>query len=604
MAEPTPPTSPPPAADGEGGGATLVRGLGVSPGIVIGRVLIVDDDLRKPSQRTVRPEEWPAEVSRLNVAIDAAIADIREVHTEAERQIGKETAAIFLFHIGMLSDKSLLEQFRGRIEKDLVCAEYAVTHTLSELAEKFKRTGNSVFATKVNDIDDLSSRLLRHLQGKLGKRREIDEGTVIFARDLTPSQTISFDRAKVLGFATDLGGMTSHTAIIAKALDIPAVVGCKTLLRTARDGQAVIVDGERGQVLLDPDEATLAEYRRLIEQRRLFHVSLDELADLPSVTVDGTQIKIVGNIELPDEISKVLRSGGQGVGLYRTEYLYLMGNQEPTEEEHFAAYKRCVELSAGRDLVIRTMDLGADKYTQAQEEIPERNPFLGNRSIRYCLKNLPMFKRQLRALLRASALGPIKIMFPLITSIGELRQAKFIVRDVMEEMDEEGLPFDRSLPLGMMVEVPSAAIQAETFAREADFFSIGTNDLVQYTLAVDRTNERVANLYTPMHPAVLRLIRDVARAGKKREIEVSCCGEAAGDLEFAMLLIGLGLRTLSTSSSSIPQLKRFVRSVSVQQCERAARQALALDSEVQVAAMIRDRARKLVPEAFSGRSAE
>lgn len=215
-----------------------------------------------------------------------------------------------------------------------------------------------------------------------------------------------------------------------------------------------------------------------------------------------------------------------------------------------------------------------------------------------------MFKRQLRALLRASALGPIKVMFPLITSIGELRQAKFIVRDMMEEMDEEGLPFDRSLPLGMMVEVPSAAIQAETFAREADFFSIGTNDLVQYTLAVDRTNERVANLYTPMHPAVLRLIRDVARAGKKREIEVSCCGEAAGDLEFAMLLIGLGLRTLSTSSSSIPQLKRFVRSVSVQQCERAARQALALDSEVQVAAMIRDRARKLVPEAFSGRSAD
>jgi len=604
MAEPIPPTSPPPAADGDGSGATLVRGLGVSPGIVIGRVLIIDDDLRKPSQRMVRKEDWPAEVARLEDAVARAIADIKGVYAEAERQIGKETAAIFLFHIGMLSDKTLLEQFCGRIEKDLVCAEYAVTQTLSEMADKFRKTGNTVFATKVNDIEDLATRLLRHLQGQSGKRREIDEGTVILARDLTPSQTIGFDRQKVVGFATDLGGMTSHTAIIAKALDIPAVVGCKTLLRMARDGQSIILDGERGQVLLDPDEATLAEYRRLIEQRRLFHVSLDELVDLPSVTVDGTQIKIVGNIELPDEISKVLRSGGQGVGLYRTEYLYLMGNQEPTEEEHFAAYKRCVELSGGRDLVIRTMDLGADKYTQAQEEIPERNPFLGNRSIRYCLRNLPMFKRQLRALLRASALGPIKVMFPLITSIGELRQAKFIVRDMMEEMDEEGLPFDRSLPLGMMVEVPSAAIQAETFAREADFFSIGTNDLVQYTLAVDRTNERVANLYTPMHPAVLRLIRDVARAGKKREIEVSCCGEAAGDLEFAMLLIGLGLRTLSTSSSSIPQLKRFVRSVSVQQCERAARQALALDSEVQVAAMIRDRARKLVPEAFSGRSAD
>ncbi len=604
MAEPTPPTSQHPTADGEGGGATVVRGLGVSPGIVIGRVLIIDDGLLKPARRAIEKSERAAEVARFDLAVKCAIDDIRGVHTEAEREVGKETAAIFLFHIGMLSDRSLLDQIRGRIEKDLVCAEYAVTHTLSELSEQFKRTGNSVFATKVNDIEDLAIRLGRHLQGQSGKRREIDAGTVILARDLTPSQTIGFDRQKVVGFATDLGGMTSHTAIIAKALDISAVVGCKTLLRAAHDGQTIIIDGERGQVLLDPDDAVLAEYRRLIEQRRLFHVSLDELASLPSVTVDGTQLKIVGNIELPDEVAKVLRSGGEGVGLYRTEYLYLVGNQEPTEEEHFAAYKRCVELAAGRDLVIRTMDLGADKYTQAQEEIPERNPFLGNRSIRYCLKNLPMFKRQLRALLRASALGPIKIMFPLITSIGELRQAKFLVRDVMEEMDEEGLPFDRSLPLGMMVEVPSAAIQAETFAREADFFSIGTNDLVQYTLAVDRTNERVANLYTPMHPAVLRLIRDVARAGKKREIEVSCCGEAAGDLEFAMLLIGLGLRTLSVSSSSIPQLKRFVRSVSIQQCERAARQALALDSEVQVAAMIRDRARKLVPEAFSGRSAE
>jgi phosphotransferase system enzyme I (PtsI) len=581
-----------------------VRGLGVSPGIVIGRVLVIDDELRKPTARVISPELVVREVERLEQAVGRAIEDIKAVYAEAQRQMGKETAAIFLFHIGMLSDKSLLTQVKARIEKDLVCADYALTHTLSDLAEQFRRTGNSVFATKVNDIEDLAARLLRHLQGKAGGQRQIDEGTIILARDLTPSQTVGFDRSKVIGFVTDLGGMTSHTAIIAKALEIPAVVGCKTLLRSARDGQTIVLDGERGVVVLDPDEATLAEYRRLIEQQRLFHVSLDELSALPSVTVDGTTIKLVGNIELPDEIQRVLRAGGTGVGLYRTEYLYLTSNQEPTEEEHFAAYKRCVELAAGRDLVIRTMDLGADKYTQAQEEIPERNPFLGNRSIRYCLRNLPMFKRQLRALLRASALGPIKVMFPLITSIGELRQAKFIVRDVMEEMDEEGLPFDRSIALGMMVEVPSAAIQAETFAREADFFSIGTNDLVQYTLAVDRTNERVANLYTPMHPAVIRLIRDVARAGKKREIEVSCCGEAAGDLEFAMLLIGLGLRTLSTSSSSIPQLKRFVRSVSVQQCERAARQALALDSEVQVAAMLHDRARKLVPEAFSGRSAE
>jgi phosphotransferase system enzyme I (PtsI) len=300
----------------------------------------------------------------------------------------------------------------------------------------------------------------------------------------------------------------------------------------------------------------------------------------------------------------VLACGGGGVGLYRTEFLYLASETEPSEEDHYKAYSECVRLCAGRPLTIRTVDLGADKYTQRQQEDPERNPFLGLRSIRYCLKSQPMFKTQLRALLRASALGPIKVMFPLITSTAEFRQAKFILNEVMEDLAEEGLAYDPRLSVGMMVEVPSAAVMADSFAREVDFFSIGTNDLVQYTLAVDRTNERVAHLFNPAHPAVIKLIKDVARVGRRRHVPVSCCGESAGDPDFALLLIGLGLRTLSTTAASIPQLKRMVRSVTIEQCEKIARRALSFDSDVSVAAYLRDQARKVIPEAYAGRSVE
>lgn len=588
-----------------GGGQVVIKGLPVSPGIVVGKVLVVDDEMRRVTRRTITRAMVESEVARFEAAVAASIAEIRAVHARAEREMGKEAASIFLFHVGMLSDPSLIGPIKEMIARELVTADYAAGHMLADLADRFRATGDSVFATKVNDIDDLASRLHKHLSGGAQSRlTDADEGTVVVARDLTPSQTALFDRRKILGFATDLGGMTSHTAIIAKALEIPAVVGCKALVKAARDGMPVVLDGDEGVVVLEPDGATLEKYRRLTEQRALYRVSLAELADLPSVTTDGTAIEVLGNIELPEETEKVLQHGGAGVGLYRTEYLYLTGTREPTEEDHYKAYARCVELCAGRSLTIRTVDLGADKYTQAMEEIPERNPFLGNRSIRYCLQNPGMFRRQLRAILRASALGPLRVMFPLISTIAEFRQAKFLVHEAMEDLSEEGVAFDPGVKLGMMVEVPSAAIQAEAFAREADFFSIGTNDLVQYTLAVDRINERVAHLYTPTHPAVLRLIRDVSRTARRHKVPVSCCGETAGDLEFAMLLIGLGLRTLSVSSTSIPPLKRFVRSVSVQQCERAARQALALDSADQVARLLRDRARTFVPEAFDGRSVE
>lgn len=592
----------------------IIKGIAVSPGIVVGRIFALDAERQRIPRRAIAPEAAQAELARLEGALGASIRELDDVRSGAEVQMGPDAAKIFSFHQGMLADKSLIGPMRAMIQNDLVTAEYAVYKVFSEWSGRFRSMKDSAFTTKANDLEDLSARVLRHLIGEHGAQlAHLPHQAVVVARDLTPSQAAGFDRERVVAFATDLGGRTGHTSIVARALGIPAVVGCGDLTRFATDRTPIIVDGDRGIVVIDPDQQQLDDYTAYVEQRRIFQLSLDELAGLPSETRDGVPIELLGNIEFPQEIPTVLACGGAGVGLYRTEFLYLAGEREPTEEDHFAAYSECVKLMAAgapsangspRPLVIRTVDLGADKYTQRQQEDPERNPFLGLRSIRYCLKNLPMFKVQLRALLRASALGPIKIMFPLVTSTQELRQAKWVVNEVMEDLAEEGIPYDPKVPIGMMVEVPSAALMADSFAREVDFFSIGTNDLIQYTLAVDRTNERVASLFSPTHPAVIRLVKDVSRVGRRRGIDVSCCGESAGDPDFAVLLIGLGLRTLSVTAASIPQLKRLVRSVTVEQCERIARRALSFDSDVSVAAFLRDQTRKIIPEAFDGRSVE
>lgn len=582
-----------------------IKGIPVSPGIVIGRVFALDEERQRIPRRSIVPAAIPIELSRLDAALAASVKELTAVKDAAEKQMGPEASKIFLFHMGMLADRALVGPMRTTVEKDLVCAEYAVWNGFQKLAQMFTSMPDPTFRAKVDDVRDLSARVLRQLIGEHGSRlAELRHEAVIVARDLTPSQAAGFDRSRVVAFATDLGGRTGHTSIVARALGIPAVVGCGDLTRWASDGTGVIVDGDRGVVILDPEPAQLEEYKALLEQRRLFQLSLEEVSNLPCVTRDGQEVEILGNIEFPDECTQVLAHGGTGVGLYRTEYLYLTRETEPTEEDHFAAYKRCVELLAGRPLTIRTVDLGADKYTQARAEQPERNPFLGLRSIRYCLKDKAMFTRQLRAILRASALGPIKMMFPLITSTTELRQAKWMVNEVMEDLAEERIPFDRNIEIGMMVEVPSAALLADVFSREVAFFSIGTNDLVQYTLAVDRTNERVAHLFNPSHPAVIRLLKSVIRTARARKIPVSCCGESAGEADYAVLLIGLGLRTLSVTSASIPQLKRLIRSVSVRECERIARQAGTFDSEVAVAGFLRDQTRKIIPEAFDGRAVE
>lgn len=581
----------------------IVRGIPVSPGIVIGRIFVLDDERLRIAPRHIRPDEITDELERLERALHASVEELHELRDVAEVELGHDAAAIFTFHVGALSDKTLTDPMRVKIREEHFAAEYAVYRVMRDWAERFARMPNAAFATKIDDVRDLSARVLRHLIGEHQSRLDqLDHKAVIIASDLTPSQTAGFDRSKVAAFATDFGGRTSHTAIVARALGIPAVVGCNSLGAIATDGVSVIVDGDRGVVVVDPDDAKLDEYRSYREQRRLEQLTLDEVADLPSRTRDGVDIRLLGNIEFADEISALLDAGGEGVGLYRTEFLYLTSDTEPTEEDHYNAYTRCVELLDGRELVIRTVDLGADKYTQEQFETPERNPFLGCRSIRYCLRNLPMFRRQLRAILRASAVGPIKVMFPLITSTAEFRQGKWLIRDVMDELAEEKIAFDSTIKIGMMVEVPSAAILADVFAREVDFFSIGTNDLVQYTLAVDRTNERVADLYNPAHPAVLRLIREVSRAARRREVPVSCCGESAAEPGMAMLLIGMGLRTLSVTASAIPGLKRLIRSVSTSQCERIVKKAMTFDSDTQVTTYLRDQLQKIIPDPFEGRA--
>ena len=577
----------------------VLRGIAVSPGLVIGRMFLLEDEERRVVRRFTPAANSAEEASRAKAALETSVVDLVTVKERAEEEMGAEAAKIFLFHIGVLQDASLRDPIFERIENERMAAEHAVEATFGEWARRFARMGDSAFTTKVNDLEDLRNRVLGHLMGE--HNRSLDElkhQAVVVADDLTPSQAAGFNRDLVQAFVTDRGGRTSHTAIVARALNIPAVVGLRGVAKIAEEDQTIIVDGLEGVVILDPTDEQLDRYRERQARMERRETVWKEQAAEPCVTTDGVHIRLMGNIEFPDEIAHVLEVGGEGVGLYRTEFLYLTSDTEPSEEQHYEAYRRCVEQMQGRELIVRTVDLGADKYTQHRVELPERNPFLGNRSIRYCLSDLPMFKRQLRAILRASAHGPLKIMFPLITTVQELRQAKAIVRDVMEDLAEEGVPFDRDVPMGMMVEVPAAAVIASSFARDADFFSIGTNDLVQYTLAVDRTNERVADLFTAMHPAVLRLVRDVMRGAKSRQIPVSCCGESAAELDFAVLLIGLGVRTLSVGSYSIPQVKRLVRSVSAEECSRIARRALSLESPSDVTAYVRERVRKAMPGIF------
>ena len=576
------------------------KGIGVSPGVAVARAVVIDMEEFDIPERHVPADQASAEFNRLKEAIKVSKKEILDLQARSVEKLGKETAKIFDFHLGMLDDKVMLKKFSDAILVTNVTAEYAVATVARGYAKEFTSMPSRYFADRVKDVYDIERRLLHNLTGQRHKSlANLDSDVIVLAHDLTPSQTAGMDRNHILALAIDAGGQTSHTAIVAKALGIPAVVGLNDVTAEASGGDTVIIDGTRGVVVINPDPQTIANYEQFAAQQIEFIHDLDALRDLPAITADGHEIKLLGNIEFPDEAKAVLEKGGDGIGLYRTEFLYLGADEEPDEEEHYHAYRQVIEECGGKPVTIRTLDLGADKYTQDRARIPERNPFLGCRSIRFCLKNLPMFRTQLRAILRASVDSDASLLFPLITNLLELRQAKTIVRDVAEDLEEEGVEHRNDVPIGMMVETPSAALQADAFAKEVDFFSIGTNDLVQYTLAVDRGNERVAPLFTPAHPAVLRLVREIIRCGQRHDVPVSLCGEMAGDPVFTVLLLGLGLRIFSCAPPAIPKIKKIIRSVTIEQAVRVTRRAMSFDSDKEVINYLRAEMRRVLPEAWA-----
>ena len=579
----------------------ILKGIGVSPGVVISTAVVLDaEDLLIP-KRHVPIGEVPNELARLEKALKSSVVELEQLRDSVASRAGKELAGIFDFHVAMLRDRSVLAQITTEIRSNLCTAEYATSLVMRRLAGTFEQMTDRYLSERSRDIHDLERRVLRNLIGERHcELQHLKQQVVVIAHDLLPSQTAALDKSMIRGFATDVGGRTSHTAIVARAMGIPAVVGLGRVTTAVTGGDTVIIDGTRGMVIVDPDAEQLAEHREYERKQVEVENELSLLRDLPAETLDGHAVSLMANIEFPGEVADALQRGAQGIGLYRTEFLYLAADHEPSEEEHYAAYVEALKELGGRPLVIRTLDLGADKFIAGSSGNlgQERNPFLGDRSIRMCLHNIPMFKRQLRAIMRASVLGDVRIMFPMISTLLELRQARMVLNDVMEELEDENVPFKRDLPIGMMVEVPAVVYMAPNFAKEVNFFSIGTNDLIQYTLAVDRTNERVAGLYNPAHPAVLAQVRDVIRAAHRGSIGVSVCGEMAGEPLYTLLLLGLGLTVFSMNGPDIPEVKKVIRSTTIEHARQVARRVLSFDSERQVVHFLREETRKIVPEAF------
>ncbi len=578
----------------------IKKGIAVSPGIAIAKALIIDSEDYRIPQRTISSSQRMMEVQRVRNAFKNAIKELTRLEAKLdESEGGGKIGDIFAVHLRFLRDRSLRKKITDLIHTESMTAEYAVSTTLRDIASHFVKVKDAYISERADDIYDIEKRLLKQLLGK--KREDIEhltEEVAIVARELSPTQTAGFNRKFVKGIATDAGGRTSHTAIVARSLGIPAVVALEDFTENLRGGDTVIIDGNRGIVIVEPDDVTVQQYKEYsLEFVRLEH-KLDTIREKPAITRDGVKITLLGNIEFPDESESVLQKGGEGIGLYRTEFLYLNRETEPTEEEHYRAYVETINVFKNKPVIIRTMDLGADKYTQSKRFAREPNPFLGLRSIRFCLQNLMLFKTQLRAILRASVLGDVKVMFPLITSNQELMQSKMILRDVMEDLSEESIAYNKDIEIGIMIETPSAALTASVLARNADFFSIGTNDLTQYTLAVDRGNELVSTLYSSIDPAVLRLIRTVVQDAHKAQIDVGICGEMASEPEYIMLLLGMGIRTISLAPPMIPEIKQVIRSVTIEDCNNVVRKVLAMNSERQIASYLRDATRKILPEGF------
>lgn len=559
----------------------VLNGIPASPGIAIGRAYVYSRRFAAIPQRSIPADGVDEEISRFRIAVDEAMNDLTRLQRRIAVDFDQDILTIFRAHQAVLEDPEVVDVTIVRIRRERTNAEYIFDDVMSGWIASYSSIENPFFRERTADFEDVHYRVLAKLTGsKHTGMAAMDGDNVLVAHNLSPSDTAEIDRDAVCGFITDAGGQTSHTAIVARGLAVPAVVGTHIATQTISDGMMIIIDGNSGMVHLDPDADTIRRYRETKSRLSVLEHELQELHDLPAETRDGRRIELSANIELPAELEDVLNHGADGIGLYRTEFLYLVGNELPSEEDQTRTYQRIVRRIAPNHVIIRTLDLGADKMPKQMPD--EANPALGQRGIRLCLDRPEMFKVQLRAILRAGAEGNVSIMFPMISGLQELRRAKALFEEARDELLEDGVPVDRTISIGIMVEIPSAALTAHDLAKEVDFFSIGTNDLIQYTVAADRGNPSIASLYNPCHPAVLRLVASVIDAAHDNDIWVGVCGAMAAHPLAACILLGLGVDELSMSPIDIPEIKSLIRSVDYQELKTITREALDLSTSEEI----------------------
>ncbi len=567
------------------------QGVGVSPGIARGTAFVhrPDDD---PPPRRVTAGRSEHEIARLRDALCTTRRQIVELQERVEKSLGAKDAAIFEAHAMVVEDGVMIDEVEKLIRRDSCNAEYAFHTVVQRYIRSLSQMEDPYLRERATDIHDVGRRVVHNLLGREpAPLAGLESPHIIIAHNLTPSDTVQIPREFLRGFVTEAGGKTSHTAIMARSLNIPAVVGLHGRLHEIETGDDILLDGYGGILVVNPGEQTLYEYGAVETRRRQLEQELTGLRDTVATLCDGTHVVLSANIEQPEDIIQALASGAEGVGLFRTEFLYFNRDDLPGEDEQFAAYRSVVEAAKPRPVIIRTLDLGGDKLHEQLHADGEENPFLGWRAIRVCLERRDVFRAQLRAILRASAHGKVKIMFPMISGLPELRDAKAALEECRAELRAEGAAFDPELEVGMMIEVPSAAMIADLLAKEVSFFSLGTNDLVQYSTAVDRTNERIAHLYEPTHPAVLRLIKMTVDAARTAGIHTGLCGEMGGDIILTPLLIGLGVGELSCGAAVLPQVKRAICSLSLAACRSLAEAALRVDTGAAVLALCEQVAR-------------